>query len=247
MNETRFVKEEDGKWFVWSEDGTKKIAGPYDTKEEADKRLGQIEYFKHQGGRSAERTAEVRHVGLAVAELRADTADGKRLIIGTAVPYNTLSIDLGGFREQFAPGAFTEALKEADVRALVDHNPSLIVGRTKAGTLKLRDTPEALTVEIDVAPCDYGDALLVSVQRRDKDGMSFRFYCLEDSWEIQKDGTSIRTVAKADIDDVSVVTYPAYLDTTAAVRSLDHFRRGQARRGKALHRELRRLRLAEAE
>lgn len=247
MNEKRFVKEEDGKWFVWSEDGKKKLAGPYDTKKEADDRLGQIEYFKHQDDRSADRTPEVRHVNLAVAELRAITDDGKRLIVGKAVVYDALSIDLGGFKERFTPGAFADYLKDADVRALIDHNPSLIVGRTKAGTLKLRDTAESLEVEIDVAPCDYGDALLVSVQRGDKDGMSFRFYCLEDTWDLQKDGTTIRTVTKADIDDVSVVTYPAYLDTTAAVRSLDHFRRGQVRNGKPLQRELRRLRLAQAD
>lgn len=193
------------------------------------------------------RTPETRFLALPAAQIRAVTDDGKRLITGKAVVYNTLSLDLGDFREKFLPGAFTEALASgADVRALIDHNPSLIIGRNKAGTLRLNDTPEALEFEIDVPACDYGDALLVSVARGDKDGMSFRFYCLTQDWGLE-DGSAVRTVAKADIDDVSVVTYPAYVDTTAAVRSLDQFRRGQSRRSLALNRELRRLRLAEAD
>src|ERR1051326_526152 len=83
-----------------------------------------------------------------VLELRAE--EGKPPVIsGYAAVFNKVA-DIGGwFREQVMPGAFARALREKqDVRALVDHNPSMIIGRSKAGTLKVFEDDKGLRVEI---------------------------------------------------------------------------------------------------
>src|SRR5262245_37738871 len=83
--------------------------------------------------------------------LRAQVGDGDRpLIVGHAAIFDALSEDLGGFRERIRPGAFKRSLEaNADVRALVDHQPSLILGRSRAGTLRMREEANGLLVEID--------------------------------------------------------------------------------------------------
>jgi uncharacterized protein len=162
-------------------------------------------------------------------ELRVEAGkDGKPVITGYPVVYNSLSVDLGGFREKIKPLCFAEALKTADVRALIDHNPSLLLGRNTCGTLRLFDESKGLRSEIDVSDASYALDLVISINRGDKDGMSFGFEAVEDEWEMDKDGCMIRTVVKATIFDVSAVTYPAYTDTTLALRSLDHWKEHRA-------------------
>lgn len=153
-----------------------------------------------------------------LAELRL-AGDGDKILIGYAVVYNSLSEELGCFREIIAPGAFTEALKTADVRCLIDHNPSLLLGRNTASTLRLVDEPKGLRMECDLDDTSYALDLRKTVKRGDRDGMSFGFVAIEDCWEEGKNGF-VRTVTKADIFDVSAVTYPAYKGTSLGLRSL---------------------------
>ena len=153
-------------------------------------------------------------------EVRAgDGADAKRKIAGTAVVYNRLSTPIYGlFREQFAPGAFTKVLKNADVRALFNHDPNLIVGRTKSGTLILTDSDTGLRFEVDPPATPWADGLIESIRRRDIDQVSFAFRALKDKWTGTLDAP-IRTVIEADIRDVSPVTYAAYPQTDVHLRS----------------------------
>jgi HK97 family phage prohead protease len=158
-----------------------------------------------------------------------DAADGKpAMFVGYAVVYNSLSVDLCGFREIIKPGCFTEALKTADVRALIDHNPSLLLGRNKSGSLRLFDETKGLRVEIDVNATSYAQDLVITIGDGSKDGMSFGFEAEEDEWETDKEGCMIRSVCRAGIFDVSAVTYPAYIDSSIALRSLDHWKEHQA-------------------
>lgn len=151
-------------------------------------------------------------------ELRVDTSAQK--IVGYAAKYDLSSEDLGGFREFIRPGAFQRSLdSNPDVRALIDHNPSLILGRTVSGTLRLETDATGLRVVIDPPDTQYAADLMAVMARGDVSQMSFAFTTTEDSWDLV-DGQRVRSLLAVELHDVSVVTYPAYPDTSVAVRSL---------------------------
>ena len=155
--------------------------------------------------------------GLAVEQ----RDDGVRRIVGHAAIFNSLSEDLGGFREKIAPGAFAEAIGRDDVRALWNHDANFVLGRVRAGTLTMREDERGLAVEIDPPNTQWANDLLVSMARGDVTQMSFGFRVDRggQTWE-KTDAGSVRTITRASLFDVSPVTYPAYTDTDVAVRSL---------------------------
>ena len=159
-------------------------------------------------------------------EVRAADGDSPAKLIGHAAIFNKLSDDLGGFKERIAPGAFADSLGN-DVRALFNHNPDLILGRTKAGTLALEEDKRGLRVEIDPPDTQVARDLMESVKRGDISQMSFGFFTLDDDFERKRDGTIIRTLKKVDLFDVSPVTFPAYPQTKIAMRSLGTFLAGE--------------------
>lgn len=165
-------------------------------------------------------------------ELRAGghaAARAGQKITGTAVVYSQRSQMLGGaygFTESISPGAFTDSLGSADLVMLADHDASKVLGRQSAGTLEVTDGPNGLDVCCESPDTSYARDLLVSLARRDICGMSFGFVVEEDIWSMGPDGkTPHRTVTRAEIVEVSVVTFPAYPQTSAAARS-----RAEARR-----------------
>lgn len=176
-----------------------------------------------------------------------DGADGRRRIVGYAAVYEELSEDLGGFREKIAPGAFARTLKAgADVRALVDHDPSKILGRNRAGTLEITTNGKGLLVKIDPPDTQAARDLLVSLERGDVTGMSFAFTVPSggDAWELLPNGSgAIRTLRDIDLHDVSVVTYPAYPQTEVGLRSLKAFERELSKTASLPADELRRMRM----
>jgi HK97 family phage prohead protease len=154
---------------------------------------------------------------------QADLSDD-RLIRGYAVVFNALSTDLGGFRERILPQAVNRSLK-ADVRALVDHDSAKVLGRTTAGTLTLRKDKHGLSTLIEPdLEISYARDIVRSIARREVTGMSFAFFVLEDDWH-KEDGGIVRDVIDMEISEISVVTFPAYLDTDVAVatRSMHQF------------------------
>jgi HK97 family phage prohead protease len=161
-------------------------------------------------------------------------ADG-RLIRGYAIVFNTLSADLGGFREIITPEAVDRTLRERlDVRALVDHDPSKVLGRTTAGTLTLRKDAHGLHVEINPPDTTAGRDTLESIGRRDVNGMSFTFQVVRPGGERfeRRDSGLVRIVSDMTIQEVSVVTFPAYAaaDVAVAQRALRTFQAGQTGR-----------------
>lgn len=155
-------------------------------------------------------------------EVRADS-DGK-VAEGYAALFNS-DADIGGyFVERIAPGAFAETIKESDVRALVDHDSGRVIGRTSAGTLRLKEDDKGLRVEIDLPDTSDGRDLAVSLDRRDISGMSFGFRVTHDEWDETGD-VPVRTIHKLDLFEVSAVAFPAYDDTTIAMRSLEEARK----------------------
>jgi len=154
-----------------------------------------------------------------VFEIRAG-ADGKKKIVGYASKFNVLSEDLGGFREQIDPGAFTANLvSNPDVRALWNHDANHILGRTTAGTLRLSTDSIGLRYEIDPPDTQLARDLMESMTRGDVTQSSFGFICTRDDWKQMPDGSILRVVLEAQLFDVSPVTFPAYLDATSGVRA----------------------------
>jgi len=159
-----------------------------------------------------------------VEELRAITDEGGlRHIVGYAAVFNSLSEDLGGFREKIDSGAFADSLNADDIRALKNHNSDYVLGRNKSGTLTLSEDQRGLKIDIMPPDAQWATDLMVSIDRKDVDQMSFGFRTLEYRWEGEYPD-EVRTLMKAQLFDVSPVTFPAYPDTEVGLRSLEEYR-----------------------
>ena len=163
--------------------------------------------------------AELEYRTFGLDEVR--TVDDGSTLVGHAAVFNTV-IDLGYFREQILPGAFKKTLADnADVRALFNHDPNIILGRTKSGTLKLREDDTGLLSEISMPDTTHGHDLMASVKRGDIDQMSFAFQAVQEKWDETDENNPIRTITEARLFDVSPVTYPAYPTTDVSARSAE--------------------------
>lgn len=148
------------------------------------------------------------------------------VITGYAAVFNSRSVDFGGWREIIRPGAFKDVVeKNQDVRGLVGHDPRLIIGRRSAGTLKLSEDEKGLRYEICVPDTQAGRDTVTSIRRGDLDGSSFSFDIPpEGGVKWTRDGENgnayLREVLLVtDVYDVGPVTFPAYEDATAELRS----------------------------
>lgn len=155
-------------------------------------------------------------------------SEGSPVLVGHAAVFNASSLDLGGFREIVAPGAFAATIVEDDIRALFNHDPNHVVGRNRAGTLRLSEDTRGLAFEIDLPDTQTARDLAVSIERGDISGNSFGFQTVEDRWE-RGDAGELRTLVRVRLFDVSPVTYPAYPQTDVALRSLEDWRKTQQR------------------
>jgi len=140
-------------------------------------------------------------------------------IIGYASVFNQWSEDLGYFKEKVKRGAFKKTIQEADVRALFNHDPNFVLGRNKSGTLELEEDKKGLKIEIDPPDTQWARDLLVSMERGDINQMSFGFKTIKDKWDESDPKEITRELLEVELFDVSPVTYPAYPQTSAQVRS----------------------------
>jgi Escherichia/Staphylococcus phage prohead protease len=150
-------------------------------------------------------------------ELRQDLGEPLK-IRGYASVFKQLSEVIFGFRERVLPGAFKNSLGN-DVRALVNHDPSHIIGRTKNGTLMLREDDHGLYFEISPPNTTLGHDTVESIKRGDLDQGSIGFRMVKDDWK-HEERQLIREIHEVELFDVSVVAFPAYTQTSVAVRSL---------------------------
>ena len=162
-------------------------------------------------------------------ELKADDKTGEQKIVGYGAVFESRSENLGGFTEVIEKGAFDEVLKN-DVRALFNHDPNFVLGRSLAGTLRLSVDDVGLRYEIDAPQTQtVRDLVLEPMARGDITGSSFGFSVEEDSWSENEDGAITRSIQKIGrLVDVSPVTYPAYPETDVALRSLSEYQEDQA-------------------
>lgn len=162
-----------------------------------------------------------REVRMHAGEVRASPADmenGELRFDGYAAMFNSWSQNLGGFREQIAPGAFSKAIVSDDVRALYNHDPNYVLGRNKAGTLTLSEDDKGLHFDVRAPDTGWARDLHESVKRGDVNQCSFGFEVIEDDWRTVN-GLDERTLKEVRLFDVSIVTYPAYEATSANARS----------------------------
>lgn len=163
-------------------------------------------------------------------------ADGSKEIAGHAAVYYREDDPGTEYRlwddlvERIMPGAFDDAIKQRhDVRALFNHDPSMVLGRSEASTLRLDTDATGLRYTIDPPNTQVGRDVVELLERGDVSGSSFAFIPTKVSWEERMDSTTrrvkyIRKIESVELLDVGPVTYPAYESTTAGVRSADEAR-----------------------
>ena len=165
------------------------------------------------------------------SEIRANAES--RNVDGYALVFNSLSENLGGFREQILPEAVDGVIEKSDVMALLNHDSSrgiLARSRYGNGTLTLTADDKGLRYTFDAPKTSLGDECLEYLRRGDISQSSFAFTVAEDSWEKQGDGTYVRTIKKFDrLFDVSPVFTPAYAETSVSCRSFDEFKAEEER------------------
>lgn len=143
--------------------------------------------------------------------------DGPPRISGYAAVFNKDSEDMG-FREVIKPGAFKKALRKSDVRALFNHDANLIFGRTGVN-LTLKEDNAGLYMTVDPIPTETYRMVSENIAAGLVTQQSFAFTVAKDEWD---DDYTRRTIHEIEqVYDVSPVTYPAYADTTVALRSRD--------------------------
>lgn len=160
---------------------------------------------------------QVRTV-MTAFETRQDE-DGGRHLSGYFAVFNSIYEIAPGMTESVAPGAFSRTLT-GDVRALTNHDTTLVLGRTKAHTLELREDTRGLWGDILINPNDQ-DAVNTweRVQRGDVDQCSFGFEIVGQETDFREDGSIHWTITDVNLFEVSVCTFPAYEETNVAARS----------------------------
>lgn len=152
-----------------------------------------------------------------------------RHISGYSVVFNSMSENLGGFREIIAPTAITnELINRSDVVMNYQHDDSLILARSRngEGTLTLRLDEHGLLFEFDMPNSDLGDRVLESIRRGDITKCSFAFSLPDNDtceiWEKREDGTIVRTIHEiGGLYDCAIVAHPAYNGTEVSARSIE--------------------------
>lgn len=166
--------------------------------------------------------SKTQQIEIRSFEVRIEEADDAH-IEGLLVPYDVWT-DVGGFREKFAPGAFTEYLSGGgDVVYNYAHDRRAMMGRRESGTLEVEERDDGVHGRLLIPDTQLGRDMRVMIGRGDIRGHSIEFWAVSDRWETL-DGIEHREVTKAELPGVALTGTPAYKDTTAALRSLDHYR-----------------------
>ena len=161
---------------------------------------------------------DIRQVRSARTEFNTRDDSGKLSIEGYFAVYDSIYDIAPGLSESIAPGAFDRTLS-GDIRALINHDTTLVLGRTKANTLQLRTDAHGLWGHIDINPNDTDAMNLYNrVQRGDVDQCSFGFNILDEETEYRENGDIHWTIKEVELFEVSPCTFPAYEETNIAAR-----------------------------
>lgn len=159
----------------------------------------------------------IRNLGVDL-QTRADEQSDKKVIEGYFAVFNSETELFQGAYEEIAPGAFDNTLSN-DVRALINHDTAYVLGRNKSNTLDLKIDSRGLWGSIKINEND-SDAvnLYERVKRGDIDQCSFGFNIIKEDTEYRDDGSVKWTIREVDLHEVSIVTFPAYSDTSVQAR-----------------------------
>ena len=152
-----------------------------------------------------------------------ERADGPPLIRGHAIVFDALSVVIWSFRERIRKGAFAESIEKDDIRSLWNHDSSRVLGRVQAGTMRCWEDDTGVAFSVEPPDTQAGQDALTSIRRGDVSQMSFGFRALPQGveWSEDEDGQLIRTITKGTLYEVSPVTFPAYPQTSADVRTIE--------------------------
>lgn len=162
---------------------------------------------------------DIRQIRSVASEFQTREDGDKLSIEGYFAVFNSNYDIVPGLSESIAPGAFTNSLSN-DIRALINHDTTLVLGRTKANTLQLKEDSRGLWGHIDINPND-ADAmnLYERVKRGDVDQCSFGFEIRSEDTDIRENGDIHWTIKDVDLFEVSCCTFPAYSETSISARS----------------------------
>lgn len=174
-------------------------------------------------GNVERRNITVQDIRLQENGCRADGQPESYTIIGYAAVFNSMSENLGGFREKITPGAFRSAIDKKETVALWNHDENFPLANMTSGSLRLYEDKHGLRSEIDLDPnVSYARDLLYNVRSGRVSKMSFGFTTDSDEWDLE-DGQTVRTLTGIRrLLDVSPVTNPAYRDTEVSARAILH-------------------------
>lgn len=179
--------------------------------------ISQLGLDETDSERASTVSIEKRFAPISGLEIRAE-GDKPATILGHAALFDTPSVYMMGFRETIEPGAFTESLG-GDIRALWQHDTARVLGRTKAGTLRLWEDDQGLAFELNPPDTQDGRDAVTLIERGDVDQMSFGFNVPPggDAWSEDEDGIPLRQLRTVSLMEISPVTWAAYPQTGVGV------------------------------
>lgn len=163
---------------------------------------------------------EIRQFGFRAA---VPSLNGDNKLSGRAAPFDSQTLigtTAQGFREKIHPKAFNKTLIDGDQVLLDNHDPHRPLARRSAGSLELHAGPVGLDWRATAADSSYARDVVANVKAGLYGGCSFSFECVRDKWSEGQDGVPERELLEVNCREISVVTFPAYSDTTVSARSL---------------------------
>ena len=146
--------------------------------------------------------------------------DGRMIIEGYFAVFDSVYQIWSDMSESIRQGAFTNTIAADDIRALINHDTTLVLGRNTAGTLELREDERGLWGRIEINPND-SDAVnaYARVSRGDVSQCSIGFDIIRETSEVRTDGSVHWTIEEAKLWEVSICTFPAYEETNVTARA----------------------------
>lgn len=176
------------------------------------------------------RKKETRAFDISKFNTRSENEEQNTSIEGYAAVFNSKTRIGSYFDEVIEPGAFSRSLSEnGDVRALFNHDWNNVLGRTKSGTLNLKEDEKGLNFNVELPNTSVARDLSESMARGDINQCSFGFFVTDEEWDYSVE-PALRTIKEVELFEISVVSIPAYDDTEASlVRDKDFGKEIEAR------------------